>query len=54
MVLSRLGHKAMLTRLPAASFRRSAEIVGRFFFVKVGSLSVGHKLLGKAVVTQGE
>ena len=44
----------MLTRLPAASFRRSAEIVGRFFFVKVGSLSVGHKLLGKAVVTQGE
>jgi len=31
MAFSRLGHKAMLTRLSAASFRRSVVIVGRFF-----------------------
>ena len=37
----------MLTRLPAASFRRSTETVGRFFFVKVGSVLVGLKLRGK-------
>ena len=41
----------MFTGLSAASFRRSAEIVGRIFFVKVGSLSAGQKLRGKAVVT---
>ena len=47
MALSRLGHKAMFTRLSTASFRRSAEIVGRIFFVKVGSVLVGSKLRGK-------
>ena len=40
----------MFTGLSTASFRGSAVTVGRIFFVKVGSLSVGQKLRGKAVV----
>ena len=53
MAFSRLGHKAMFMGLSTASFRRSGVIVGRIFFVKVGLVLVGHKLRGKAVVTQG-
>ena len=49
--LIRLRHKTLFMGVSAIPYRLRPVAVGRIFFVKVGSVLVGLKLRGKAVVT---